>query len=54
MCAGDTTMGFGDVLPYGQYQAGGGMSCNSDPSGMRCYNSDAHGFTLSRQAYTLF
>ena len=32
-------------LPYGQYQAGGGMSCNSEPSGMRCSNSDGHGFT---------
>jgi len=54
VCAGDTTMGFGSVLPYGQYQAGGGMSCNSEPSGMRCSNSDGHGFTISRQAYTLF
>ena len=54
VCAGDTTTGFGDVLPYGQYQAGGGMSCNSEPSGMRCSNSDGHGFTISRQAYTLF
>lgn len=54
VCAGDTTMGFGDVLPYGNYQAGGGMSCNSEPSGMRCSNSDGHGFTMSQQAYTLF
>ncbi|MGE0221118.1 DUF6636 domain-containing protein [Mycolicibacterium sp.] len=54
VCAGDTTLGYGDVLPYGQFQAGGGMSCNSEPSGMRCSNSDGHGFTISRQAYTLF
>lgn len=53
-CAGDTTFGGGTPLPYGQFQAGGGMSCNSEPSGMRCSNSDGHGFTLSRQAYTLF
>ena len=38
-------------LAYGQFQAGGGMSCNSEPSGMRCSNSDGHGFTLSREAY---
>lgn len=54
VCAGDTTFGGGTPLPYGQYQARAGMSCNSEPSGMRCSNSDGHGFTLSRQAYTLF
>jgi hypothetical protein len=54
VCAGDTAMGGGPVLPYGQYQAGGGMSCNSEPSGMRCSNSDGHGFTISRDAYRLF
>jgi Family of unknown function (DUF6636) len=40
VCAGDTAMAAGPVLPYGQFQAGGGMSCNSEPSGMRCSNSD--------------
>ena len=55
VCGGDTTFGgYGTVLGYGEYEAGGGMSCNSEPSGMRCSNSDGHGFTLSRQAYTLF
>ncbi len=54
VCAGDTALGGGTALPYGQVQAGGGMSCNSEPSGMRCSNSDGYGFTLSRQAYTLF
>ena len=54
VCAGDTAMGGGPVLAYGQFQAGGGMSCNSEPSGMRCSNSDGHGFTISRQAYRIF
>ncbi|MCV7368677.1 hypothetical protein CRI77_24975 [Mycolicibacterium duvalii] len=54
VCAGDTALNSGPALPYGQYQAGGGMSCNSEPSGIRCSNSDGHGFTISRQAYTLF
>jgi hypothetical protein len=54
VCAGDTALGGGPALPYGQFQAGGGMSCNSEPSGMRCSNSDGHGFTISRRAYTLF
>jgi hypothetical protein len=54
VCAGDTAMGAGRVLPYGEYQAGGGMSCNSEPSGMRCSNSDGRGFVISRDAYRLF
>ena len=54
VCAGDTAIGGGPVLPYGQYQAGGGMSCNSEPSGMRCSNSDGHGFSISREAYQIF
>ena len=54
VCAGDTALGSGPALPYGQFEAGGGVSCTSEPSGMRCSNSDGHGFTISRQAYTLF
>ncbi|UXA20719.1 DUF6636 domain-containing protein [Mycobacterium sp. SMC-4] len=54
VCAGDTALGSGPALPYGQFHAGGGMSCTSEPSGMRCSNSEGHGFTISRQAYTLF
>lgn len=54
VCAGDTTLGSGPGLPYGQFEAGGGVSCTSEPSGMRCSNSDGHGFTISRQDYTLF
>ena len=54
VCAGDTAMGGGSALPYGQFEARGGMSCNSELSGIRCSNSDGHGFTISRQAYALF
>jgi hypothetical protein len=54
VCAGDTAMGGGPVLPYGQFQASGGMSCNSEPSGMRCSNSDGHGFTIAKQAFRIF
>ena len=54
VCAGDTTLGSGPALPYGQFEAGGGVSCSSESSGMRCSNSDGHGFTISRQDYTLF
>lgn len=54
VCAGDTTLGSGPVLQFGQFQAGGGMSCDSEPSGIRCSNSDGHGFVISREAYQLF
>ena len=54
VCAGDTALGGGPALAYGQFQAGGGLSCTSEPAGMRCSNSDGHGFTLARQGYTLF
>ena len=54
VCAGDTALGSGPALPYGQFEAGGGVSCSSESSGMRCSNSDGHGFTISRQDYTLF
>jgi hypothetical protein len=54
VCAGDTTLGSGPALAYGQFQAGGGMSCTSEPSGMLCSNSEGRGFSLSRQGYQLF
>lgn len=54
VCAGDTALGSGPALEYGQYWAGAGISCTSEPSGIRCSNTDGHGFVLSRQAYQLF
>ncbi|MDG4669185.1 DUF6636 domain-containing protein [Mycobacterium sp. 236(2023)] len=54
VCAGDTTLGSGPALEFGQFQAGGGMSCNSEPSGISCSNSEGHGFAISREAYQLF
>lgn len=54
VCAGDTAMSSGPPLDYGQVRAAGGINCTSEPSGMRCANSDGHGFVISRQAYQLF
>lgn len=54
VCAGDTALGGGPALAYGESRSIAGITCASEPSGMRCTNSDGHGFTLSRQAYTLF
>lgn len=54
VCAGDTVLGDWTPLPYGEFRADGGLSCNSEPTGIRCSNSDRHGFTISRQSYELF
>lgn len=54
VCAGDTTLGMGPALEFGQTLARGGISCGSEPSGIRCSNSDGHGFVIAREAYRLF
>ncbi|MGP4058769.1 DUF6636 domain-containing protein [Mycobacterium sp. 4D054] len=54
VCAGDTALGSGPALDYGQLRVGGGLSCESEPSGIRCSNSHGRGFAISRQAYQLF
>ncbi|KGI67946.1 hypothetical protein MJO55_11290 [Mycolicibacterium rufum] len=54
VCAGDTALGAGPALPYGEDRAGAGISCRSEMSGMRCLNTDGRGFTLSREDYTVF
>ena len=54
VCAGDTTLNSGPVLPYGHSTSAAGLTCASSPAGMTCTNRDSHGFTISRQAYRLF
>jgi hypothetical protein len=55
VCAGDTTLGAGKVLAYGQTRRlGNGLRCRSMKSGMRCRNSKGHGFKVSRESYRLF
>lgn len=49
VCAGDTVLGQGRVLPYGKRIRFGGFKCGSKPSGIRCFNRHTHhGFKLSR------
>ncbi len=48
VCAGDTALGNGKVLPYGQTWKRGVFSCTSSPEGFRCKNGDGHGFFISR------
>lgn len=55
VCAGDTVLGGTEILPYGQAVRAGDLVCESASAGVRCFNEPTgHGFTLSRQSYTLF
>ncbi|MEO3757577.1 DUF6636 domain-containing protein [Mycobacterium sp. B14F4] len=55
VCAGDTTFGSDQVLPYGESMSAGAMRCESAEPGVTCRNSQTgRGFFLSRQSYRLF
>jgi Family of unknown function (DUF6636) len=55
VCAGDTALGGGDSLPYGQSIAAGLLRCESSESGMACRDTETgRGFTLSIQSYETF
>lgn len=54
VCAGDTALGAGDPLPYGQSIAAGLLRCESEESGMSCRDTETgRGFTISKQSYGL-
>jgi hypothetical protein len=43
------------VLPYGSALASGVIRCESATSGVTCRNtSTGHGFTMAREAYSIF
>jgi hypothetical protein len=55
VCAGDTVLGAKEILEYGQAVRAGDLVCESESAGVRCFHEPTgHGFTLSRQNYTLF
>ena len=55
VCAGDTVLGGGDELAYGQSIAAGLLRCESEESGMSCRDVESgRGFTLSKESYELF
>ncbi len=55
VCAGDTALNQGPVLPYGHAISKGRFRCVSKSSGMRCVNRrNGHGFFLSREIYQVF
>lgn len=55
VCAGDTTLGAGRTLGYGDSIRRGDLRCRSRGSGMHCRNLRTdHGFALSRGSARLF
>ena len=54
-CAGDTVLGPGENLPYGDSVRAGDFICESSSTNVRCWNDrTGHGFTLARERYELF
>ncbi len=55
VCAGDTVLGQGPVLNYGDAINFGHYKCKSKTSGVRCRNrKSGHGFKLSRERAVRF
>lgn len=55
VCATDTALGGGPVLPYGSTIRQGPFECQSGESGVECTNLESgHGFLLSAAEYRLF
>jgi hypothetical protein len=49
-CHGDTAIDpHARVLRYGTTWRGGGFTCTSKTTGLRCRNRSGHGFFMSRQ-----
>ncbi len=41
-------------LPYGQVWQKNGFSCSAEKVGLRCTNTEGHGFSLSKKKQSLF
>lgn len=55
VCAGDTALGGGAPLAYGQSIAAGALRCDSAETGITCIDSTTnHGFSIARERYQLF
>lgn len=55
VCAGDTALGYGEVLSYGSAIRSGSLQCEMNDSAMVCRDLQTeHGFSLSRERYDLF
>lgn len=54
VCAGDTALGAGRPLPYGQSIGAGLLRCESAETGMTCTDAETgRSFTLSKESYDL-
>jgi hypothetical protein len=51
VCAGDTTLGAGPVLEYGETSEVKGASCTSAEDGVTCTSDSGPGFFISIQSY---
>ena len=55
VCSGDTALGAGAPLAYGDSITAGTLRCESAVTGVTCRDTETHhGFAISRQAYRLF
>jgi hypothetical protein len=55
VCAGDTALGGGNPLGYGQSVSAGPLRCDSAETGITCIDSmTKHGFAIARERYQLF
>jgi hypothetical protein len=54
VCHGDTVLGQGPVLAYGQSWRAGPFTCLSQVAGVTCSNRTGHGFFLSRASHRVF
>jgi hypothetical protein len=53
VCAGDTALGGGKPLAYGQSIGAGLLRCESEESGMSCTDAESgRGFTISQESYS--
>jgi hypothetical protein len=54
VCAGDTTLGAGKPLEYGQSIGAGLLRCESQETGVTCTDAESgRSFTLSKESYDL-
>jgi hypothetical protein len=54
VCHGDTVLGQGPVLQYGQSWRAGPFICLSQIAGLTCSNRTGHGIFLSRGSYRVY
>jgi hypothetical protein len=55
VCAGDTALGAGSALAYGESIAAGLLRCESSRAGMNCRDIETgRGFTIARERYEIF